>query len=191
MKILNTTTAKVFLTDYASYNNGTQFEFGHWVDLNDFSDAEELKHYITTHFKECDEKSPLDEYGSKRVETMITDFEGFPEEFYNESGCDFDKIFKYVELDYENKDDSEKISLWNEYCSENNNNDEIYDFDDDFFNLFFEGKPMEASRATLFGSVNWNDNYIFFDGYCNLKSLSNPINAIDENALIEWLIENL
>lgn len=186
------TEARIFLTDYASYNNGTQFEFGHWVDLSDFSDADELNDYITTHFEECDEQSPLP-CGSKREETMITDFEGFPEEFYSESGCDFEKIFKYIEIDWENKSDDEKISLHNEYCQEQSNEDEIYTFDDDFFEMFFEGKPMEAARATSFGSVNWSDNYIKFNGYGNLESLSDyeAVNSIDEAALIEWLIENL
>jgi len=189
MNATATTTAKIFLTDYASYNNGTQFEFGHWVELSDFSDSDELNDYIKNHFAECDEESPLP-CGSKREETMITDFEGFPEEFYSESGCDFDKIFKYIELDYENLDDSEKISLWNEYCSEQRNEDEIYSFDDEFFEIFFADKPMEAARAASFGDVNWSDDYISFNGYGNLKSLSNPIDAIDENSLIEWLIEN-
>jgi hypothetical protein len=82
MNATATTTAKIFLTDYASYNNGTQFEFGHWVDLADFNDADELNDYIVNHFAECDETSPLD---SPREEIMITDFEGFPEEFYSES----------------------------------------------------------------------------------------------------------
>lgn len=191
MNATATTTAKIFLTDYASYNNGTQFEFGHWVELNDFVDADELNTYIVGHFAIADLKSPLDNYGSKREETMITDFEGFPEEFYSESGCDFEKIFKYIELDYENKDDSEKVSLWNEYCSEQSNEDEIYDFDDEFFDTYFANKPMEAARAASFGEVNWSDDYISFNSYGNLKSLSNPIHAIDETALIEWLIENL
>jgi len=194
MKTTSTTSAKIFLTDYASYNNGTQFEFGHWVELSDFSDSDELNDYISNHFEECDEKSPLDEYGSKREETMITDFEGFPEEFYSESGCDFEKIFKYIELDYENKSDSEKIGLWNEYCSENRSDDQIFEFEDDFFDMFFEGKPQEAARAVFFGNIqNWGDEYIKFNGYGNLESLSEyqAVNSIDETALIEWLIENL
>lgn len=192
MNATATTTAKIFLTDYASYNNGTQFEFGHWVELSDFSDSDELNDYITNHFKECDEKSPLDQYGSKREETMITDFEGFPEEFYSESGCDFEKIFKYIELDFENKSDSEKIGLWNEYCQEQNY-EEIFHWDDDFFDIFFEGKPQEAARAASFGQLNWSDEYIKFNGYGNLESMSEyeAVNSIDETALIEWLIENL
>ena len=178
-------TAKLFVTDYASYNEGKQFEYGHWIELNDFADAGEFNTYITNHFNNV--------VGLEDFEPMYTDFEGFPDSLYSESlsESELEKIFKYIELDYENKDDSEKVSLWNEYCSEQSNEGEIYDFDDEFFNMFFEGKPMEASRATLFGSVNWNDAYISFDGYGNLKSLSNPIHAIDETALIEWLIENL
>ena len=48
---------KIFLTDYASYNNGTQFEFGHWVDLDQFDDADELNDYIEDHFEQADKKS--------------------------------------------------------------------------------------------------------------------------------------
>ena len=189
-----TTTPQIFLTDYASYNNGTQFEFGHWVDLTQFSDVDELNEYIKNHFEECDKESPLDEYGSKREEIMITDYEGFPEEFYSESGCDFEKIFKYIEIDWENKSDDEKISLWNEYCSENYPDDEIFVFDDDFFETFFDGKsPLDMFRLGCFSSVSWTDDYIKFNGYGNLESMNSyeAINSIDEAALIEWLIENL
>jgi hypothetical protein len=191
MENTTTTTAQFFLTDYASYNNGTQFEFGHWVDLSQFSDAEELNEYIVDHFAECDEKSPLP-CGSKREETMITDYEGFPEEFYSESGCDWGKIFKYIEIDWENLDDSGKISLWNEYCSEQNNEDEIYSFDDEFFEVFFNNQPMKAAQAASFGNVNWSDNYIKFNGYGNLESLNDyeAVNSIDESVLIDWLIDN-
>lgn len=50
---------------------------------------------------------------------------------------------------------------------------EAYEFDDDFFNTFFQGKPEEAARATFFGSIqNWMDAYIRFNGYGNLESLS-------------------
>lgn len=87
------TTPQIFLTDYASYNNGTQFEFGHWVDLTQFSDADELNEYIVNHFAECDNESPLD---SPREEIMITDFEGFPEAFYSES-MSFDSLYNYFE----------------------------------------------------------------------------------------------
>lgn len=192
METLKTTTAQIFLTDYASYNNGTQFEFGHWVDLSQFSDAEELNDYIVEHFAECDEKSPLP-CGSKREETMITDYEGFPDEFYSESGCNWDKIFKYIEIDWENLTDDEKIALWNEYCSENNFDDTIHTFDDDFFETFFcNAEPMKMFQLGCFSQISWSDNYIKFNGYGNLESLNDyeAVNSIDESALIEWLIDN-
>jgi antirestriction protein len=87
--------ARIFLTDYASYNDGTQFEFGHWVHLDRFADADELNAYISKHFKEADKKSPLG-YGSIREEIMITDFEGFPKAFYDEC-MDFEPLFEYFD----------------------------------------------------------------------------------------------
>ena len=100
MSITTTETARIFVTDYASYNNGTQFEFGHWVDLDDFSDAEELEDYIKNHFEECDRKSPLG-FGSIREELMITDFEGFPRNLYAESNMDFEALYDYLALNEE------------------------------------------------------------------------------------------
>ena len=102
----NAETPKIFLTDYASYNNGTQFEFGHWVDLSDFSDADELMVYISDHLAEADKISPLP-CGSAREEIMITDFEGFPNVFYSESmgQKEFEKLFEYLTLD----DDDRKL----------------------------------------------------------------------------------
>jgi len=87
--------ARIFLTDYASYNAGTQFEFGHWVSLDKFEDADELNAYIAKHFKNADKKSPLG-FGSIREEIMITDFEGFPKAFYDEC-MDFEPLFEYFE----------------------------------------------------------------------------------------------
>ena len=50
---------------------------------------------------------------------------------------------------------------------------EVYEFSDNFFDMFFESKPGEAARAVYFGSIeNWMDEYIRFNGYGNLESLS-------------------
>ena len=183
---------KIFLTDYASYNNGTQFEFGHWVDLTDFSDVDELMEYIKTHFEECDLKSPLD---SPREEIMITDFENFPKSYYSESmnESDFEKVYKYIEIDFENLSDSEKLSKWNEYCSENNLEDEIYENDDEFFDMFFENQPAKAVQCAIYGDYNWSHKYVKFNGYGNLESFNDydVMKEIDEKALINWLIEQI
>jgi hypothetical protein len=75
--------SKLFLTDYASYNNGTQFEFGHWVDLTEFQRFTlEFMDYINDHFKRADKISPLD---SPREEIMFTDYEDLPERLYSET----------------------------------------------------------------------------------------------------------
>lgn len=80
--------------------------------------------------------------------------------------------FEYFCERWEELSDSEKISLFNEYCSEVTCDQELFSFDEEFFELFFSNNPMEAARATLFGSVCWSDEYISFDGYGNLESLS-------------------
>jgi hypothetical protein len=103
-KLTTTDSPRIFLTDYASYNNGTQFEFGHWVELDDFSDADELQEYITNHFEECDKKSPLG-FGSTREEVMITDFENFPRALYSESmsSKEWGQLYEYINLDDNDK----------------------------------------------------------------------------------------
>jgi hypothetical protein len=90
--------AQIFLTDYASYNDGSQFEFGHWVNLDNFDDADELAEYMRNHFAKADKKRPLDSWGSKREEIMITDFEGFPRELYSEC-MDFEPVFEFLNMD--------------------------------------------------------------------------------------------
>lgn len=49
---------------------------------------------------------------------------------------------------------------------------EVYNFDDDFFEMMFQDK-IEVARATFFGDIsNWNDEYIKLNAYGNLESLS-------------------
>lgn len=44
--------------------------------------------------------------------------------------------------------------------------------DEEFFNVFFEGKPMEAVRAAIYGDYRYTDDYVKFNGYGNLVSVS-------------------
>lgn len=82
------------------------------------------------------------------------------------------KYEKFLEA-WNDLDRSDKIACFNEYAREYNSEDEIYEFDEDFFNTFFEGNPMEAVRSCFFGNIqNWNDEYIRFNGYGNLVSMS-------------------
>lgn len=44
--------------------------------------------------------------------------------------------------------------------------------DEDFFNAYFEGRAMDAVRAAVYGDYNYTNDYVRFDGYGNLKSVS-------------------
>lgn len=50
-----------------------------------------------------------------------------------------------------------------DYCYEIN--------DEDFFNVYFT-EPMEAVRAAYFGEYKYSDDYVRFNAYGNLKSIS-------------------
>lgn len=187
---------KIFITDYASYNNGSQFEFGHWVNLKDFSDANELMQYIKDHFTEADKISPLD---SLREELMITDFEGFPEILYSESmGFEqFDKIYRLIDWMEENGMESLEnegdnlLDLWNDYVSEINSEDHIYKFDDETLSMLFDHDPIKAFMAGVDAEINWSDDYLYLDGYGNIHSTNDPSTKIDETVLIDYILENL
>lgn len=49
--------------------------------------------------------------------------------------------------------------------------EEVYDFDDDFFDTMFSSK-QEVARAVFFGDIhNWLDPYIFLNGDGNCESM--------------------
>lgn len=66
----------------------------------------------------------------------------------------------------------DKFSMFKNMCAYEGCDDEVYDFDEEFFNMAFSQNPMEAARATCFGDVTWCDPYIKFDGYGNLQSMN-------------------
>ena len=67
----------------------------------------------------------------------------------------------------------------------------VYENDEEFFNMFFEGKPAELARAIYYGDFNYNDEYIKFNGYGNLETFSkyDYEELLEEN--IEEITENL
>lgn len=44
--------------------------------------------------------------------------------------------------------------------------------DEEFFNIFFYNKPDEAVRAAFYGDYRYMDDYVQFNGYGNLVSVS-------------------
>lgn len=73
-------------------------------------------------------------------------------------------IFTFEEL----KEIVDEVNAWDGTLE----NFAVYDFDDDFINENFSS-PAEAVRACFFGKIdNWLDDYIRFNGYGNLESLT-------------------
>lgn len=95
---------------------------------------------------------------------------------------------------YENCELSSKIAIHNTYIRETNCSceDEIESNDEDFFNTYFEGKPMEAVRASYYGDFCYDEDWVWFDAYGNLVSGSRegqlPLRDAEEMA--EWYIEH-
>ena len=68
-------------------------------------------------------------------------------------------------------DISTKIEIFKEYCSKYDCSDEFWEFGEEFFEQFSDN-PMEICRATVYGDVNYRDNYIMIDAYGNFKTLT-------------------
>ena len=105
-------------------------------------------------------------------------------------------------------DDSDIITIWNEYCAEvNRYDDEIMDYytleeyisnagDDtmQWLNRFYFGSDDYSDES---GSANPNRNYFTFNGYGNIISFdylyneyTDKFNYIDDELLIDYIIDN-
>jgi hypothetical protein len=86
---------------------------------------------------------------------------------------------------------SEKVSIFNEYCIEHGDPDNaLHSFDEDFFATAFSN-PMDAARATFFGDIqSWSDEYIRFNGYGNLESVSEYNVDSEIEGYLEDIFEN-
>lgn len=96
----------------------------------------------------------------------------------------FEKKFKELSI-------CERLSIFNTYCIEHGDaGNAIYSFDEEFFNIYFSN-PMEAARATFFGKIeSWSDEYIKFNAYGNLKSMS-EYEALEEiDNYLEEIFDN-
>ena len=87
---------------------------------------------------------------------------------------------------------SEKVAVHNAYARENCPDDEVFENDEEFFNLFFEGKPFEAVRSAFFGHYEYSHNYVWFNGYANLDSsdYEEDMPMTDAETMAEWFIEH-
>jgi hypothetical protein len=72
-------------------------------------------------------------------------------------------------------DENELIYINNAYCQAINNSDsEVFDNDEEFFSMFFPnaGDGIKVARAIFYGDYNYSHNWVKFNGYGNLESIS-------------------
>lgn len=139
--------------------------------------------------KKTDHEELLEQYENTlitKVEITIDDIE---ETLYDTYSLDEDTLDVFDNLLYYDTIEEVAVSL-------NDTHDlncfDYFPFDEDFFNLFYENKPLEAARDTHFGKVCWDDKYVTFDGYHWLKT-ANKIPYEDEaqEILSYWIEEEL
>ena len=105
----------------------------------------------------------------------------------NKTLKNFDSVKEYLN----NLDDSELVSIHNEYCQNNcYSDDEIFINDEDFFNTYFEGKVLDAVRAVSFGEYSYSHDYVKFNGYGNLESFNSPLEHVDIESIAADILEN-
>ena len=99
--------------------------------------------------------------------------------------------YKTFEKMFDKLSTSEKVSIYNRYCCKTNKvGDIIYVFDENFFETHFKNHPYDAARAVFSGNIqSWRDDYIRFDEYANLESLSEGEAENEVNYYLEEIFE--
>lgn len=134
---------------------------------------------------ELDENQLFDENYYVNVKIELFDSEYIIHEY------DFEDLYKFEEFEdsyietleemYNNLDYREEIPFLNE----------IIENDWDLLENYFDSKEA-AAKAVYFGDYNFNDNYVYFNGYANLVSLDYiPYEDYETEIFEQWLNENL
>jgi len=93
-----------------------------------------------------------------------------------------------------NATDDVLVTVNNIYCDENGYGDStIYSNDEQFLQERFGNNVDEAVRAVCFGKYEYNDNWVKFNGYGNLETLSDiGVNDLVESVetIAEYIFEN-
>ena len=93
----------------------------------------------------------------------------------------------------ENLSANELVSIHNEYCeSVSYGDDYIYSNDESSFADYFSGNPMKVAIEISFGDYRYQDDFVRFNGYRNLKSFQeyNVGNIIDIDAILLDILDN-
>lgn len=140
----------VYVGTYKKYNNGSLF--GEWVDLTQFATYNDFMRYIRKLHK--DERDP---------EFMMQDFEGYPREWYYESGMDedtFNKIKEYWEAFDGDDVKKQAYEAWVDYVGRDANVEEFeekyygtYDSESDYIDEMIAEGVLDPKYMI----ENWGD----------------------------------
>lgn len=84
----------------------------------------------------------------------------------------------------------EQMEVHNQYCENANYmDDQIFYNDEEFFEMFFNGRTTELIRAMEYGDHRINDKFVKFNGYANLESFNDVVLEIDINCIAEDILE--
>ena len=87
-------------------------------------------------------------------------------------------------------DNDQLIEIHNQYCENiNYMDDQIFYNDEEFFEVYFDGRTQQLIRAIFYGNFNPNQEFIKFDGYGNLETFDNVSYQIDFEAIAENIYE--
>ena len=68
---------------------------------------------------------------------------------------------------------------------------DINENNEEFFEMMFPNKPMEAVSAAHYGNYNYTDEYVRFNGYGNLESFDERTYEEELKDSIDEIIDNL
>lgn len=88
----------------------------------------------------------------------------------------------------ENLDDSDLLSIYNEYVSETYD-DDVYTMDE-FDEICDSMTASDIACRCFYGKFNPNDEYFIFNGYANLESSDYLEDFIDFDDLADYCIRN-
>jgi len=159
----------VFVSDYASYNEGAIC--GAWFLLDDFTSLDEFNEKISEFFKELDKVAPLD-FHTPREEIMFQDWQSIPDFLIGESFI-HDGIFTWVNFISESSDNADLFQAYLDIIGEPNDIDDfISDIQDKFLvnlaDIEYHGSDEEKFGlyfAEDLGGIEIPENIAFYFDY--------------------------
>ena len=88
-------------------------------------------------------------------------------------------------------DESDLLNIHNIYVEEQNYMDDfIYGNDEDFFEMCFENKVIEAVRAATYGDYDYSHEFVNFNGMGNLQSFNYVQDVADFEEIASHILDN-